>query len=360
MVVAVPDGRCAGARAAAGIRCDGVEYDLAAALERLYERCNRREYVAPDPLQFLYGYPDMADREIAGLIASSLAYGRVAQILRSVSIVLDRLGGAPAEFVARSDFRRLRSALRGVRHRFTSGDDIASLLYAAGRAVRKYGSLERCFADGLRPGDVDVLGAASAFVRHLEDFGGRWHDGLLPSPESGSACKRLHLFLRWMVRRDDVDPGGWETVGPEMLIVPVDTHMHRIATEIGLTKRAVADGRAAVEITGAFRRIRPEDPVRYDFVLTRIGIRRDVIWEESKGLYERGAGGMPGRGLFRERPLTVQRRADALGSPRSFFPMGASPGNLRAGREAASAPKLHSRGFRRGSNNNAVAAGGAQ
>ncbi len=317
-------------RAAMGISRRSADGDLAASLEGLYARYNRREYVAPDPLQFLYAYKDLRDREIVGLIASSLAYGRVAQILRNASDVLGRLGDAPAEFAARASLRRLSSVLRGVRHRFTSGDDIAALLYAAGRAMRKHGSLERFLAAGLRAGDADILGAASAFVRRLEDYGARWHEGLLPSPESGSACKRLNLFFRWMVRRDEVDPGGWTSIGPEMLIVPVDTHMHRIAAELGLTKRAAADGRAAVEITGAFRRIRPDDPVRYDFVLTRIGIRRDVVWEDPRVLHKRGAGGMSGRGLLWKDPSPSNAGPALQAPPARFF------------------------------NNNAAAAGGAQ
>ncbi len=95
---------------------------------------------------------------------------------------------------------------------------------------------------------------------------------LLPSPGKGSACKRLNLFLRWMVRSDDVDPGGWSGVDAGKLIVPLDTHMHRMGLEVGLTRRKQADMQAALEVTRAFRTIAPEDPVRYDFALTRLGI----------------------------------------------------------------------------------------
>ena len=99
--------------------------------------------------------------------------------------------------------------------------------------------------------------------------------GLLPSPSAGSACKRLNLFLRWMVRQDNVDPGGWDSVSPAKLIIPLDTHMHRIGRRLGLTPRRQADLRTAIEITEGFRGICPSDPVRYDFALTRLGIRRD-------------------------------------------------------------------------------------
>ena len=95
----------------------------------------------------------------------------------------------------------------------------------------------------------------------------------LPSPDGGSACKRLNLFLRWMVRKDNVDPGIWQSIPASHLIVPLDTHMHRIAKAMGLTSRKQADIQSAIEITGAFSFIRPADPVRYDFALTRLGIK---------------------------------------------------------------------------------------
>ena len=101
-------------------------------------------------------------------------------------------------------------------------------------------------------------------------------NSLLPCPEKGSACKRFHLFLRWMVRNDAVDPGGWDGISASKLIVPLDVHMHRICMRLGLTSRAQADLKTALEVTGRFRAIVPEDPVRYDFALTRIGIRNDI------------------------------------------------------------------------------------
>jgi uncharacterized protein (TIGR02757 family) len=99
---------------------------------------------------------------------------------------------------------------------------------------------------------------------------------LLADPRDKSACKRLNLYLRWMVRRDDVDPGGWEGVRPAQLVVPLDVHMHRIGRALGLTQRQQADCRTALEVTEAFRKISPEDPVKYDFALTRLGIRDDT------------------------------------------------------------------------------------
>jgi uncharacterized protein (TIGR02757 family) len=249
--------------------------DLRQHLDSLYEKLNRREYVSPDPLQFLYDYKDPADREIVGLIASSLAYGRVAQILASVSNVLDRMT-KPNKFLKRASRKKLDDTFLGFKHRFTTGDEMAAMLHGAKLAIKKHGSLGACFASGMREDHETVVPAMANFVAELNEGADGNAGSLLPEPSRGSACKRLNMYLRWMVRRDDVDPGGWKGISPSKLVVPLDTHMHRICTELGLTKRKAADLRTAVEITEAFRGLSPSDPVRYDFCLTRLGIRDEL------------------------------------------------------------------------------------
>lgn len=241
--------------------------------EALYSTYNRRCYVHPDPLEFLYDFRDPLDVEVVGVIASSLAYGNVKQILKSVSLVLTRMGPSPSAFLLCSPFNRMAETFSEFKHRFTAGEELARLLWNVRLAIEKHGSLQKCFLSGLRRGDQTVIPALSAFVENLFPDG---CDFLIPSPARGSACKRLNLFLRWMVRRDEVDPGGWDGTPPSKLVVPLDTHMHRIARTLGLTKRGQADLRTAIEITEAFKRLSPRDPVRYDFVLTRFGIRKDL------------------------------------------------------------------------------------
>jgi uncharacterized protein (TIGR02757 family) len=253
---------------------------LREALEELYLDYNRREYVHPDPLEFLYKYRGVRDREVVGLVASSLAYGRVAQILKSVQQVLDVLGRHPADFIAAASRKDLERALCGFKHRFTTGEDVAGLLIGANRAIEKHGSLNKCFVAGLSPEDDTVVHALDRFAVEITGPGGCTCDFLLPSSRKGSACKRLNLYLRWMVRRDDVDPGGWKGVSPAMLVVPLDTHMHQTALAIGLTSRKQANLRTAIEITAGFREVAPADPVRYDFSLTRLGIRGETSLEE--------------------------------------------------------------------------------
>ena len=262
---------------------EGVRVDRGT-LEGLYRKLNRRQYVHPDPLEFLYLYDDPHDREIVGLVASTLAYGRVKQILKSVSNALERMGESPAEFVRGSTTASLRKAFAGFKHRFTTGDDLCRMLEGVRAADDAHGSLGGFFATLIGPDDETVLPALTSFVRLIADtpcdIEGPEGVCPLPDPDRGSACKRLHLFLRWMVRSDDVDPGGWDSVPASKLIVPLDTHMHRLSLMMGLTGRKQANGRTALEITEAFRAFSPDDPVKYDFSLTRLGIRDDMTAEQ--------------------------------------------------------------------------------
>jgi uncharacterized protein (TIGR02757 family) len=248
-------------------------------LEGLYCRVNRAALVSPDPLERVRGYEEVADREVAALVAASLAYGRVRQILASLGEVFGRTG-PPGRFVREQSAVAIRRALRGFRHRFTDGAALGALLAGVKSVLEAEGSLEACFARGLRPEDETVEGAASAFVERLREGAGRKLAHVLPSPRGGSACKRLMLFLRWLVRRDEVDPGGWERVPASKLVVPLDVHLHRAAVRLGLTRRASRDWRTALEVTAGFRTVAPADPARYDFVLTRLGIRRAQEVEE--------------------------------------------------------------------------------
>ena len=244
-------------------------------LELLFALYHNRQWVHPDPLEFLYLYREKKDREIVGLIASSLAYGRVTQILKSVSTVLEKMGTSPCDFVMSSTDATLEKTFAGFKHRFTTAKDLVTLLRGAGSVCGHYGSLYNCFMETYRDRQDTVHEALCFLVSELRKASGGSANSLLPLPERGSASKRLHLFLRWMVRNDQVDPGGWHDVSPSKLIVPLDTHMHRICSQLHMTARKQGNLKTAMEITHAFRKLAPEDPVKYDFVITRLGIRKD-------------------------------------------------------------------------------------
>lgn len=270
--------------------------DLARLLDGLYAAANRREYIHPDPLELVYHYEDPGDREIAGLVSSCLAYGRAAQIVASASRVLEPMGKSPRAFIEKTPARDLPDLFRGFTHRFTTGSEVADLLTAVKGAVMRYGSLEALFMEGFDTRDATTAPALIAFVDALRTGACALRGAtsvstptpcpsLLPSPRDGSACKRLNLFLRWMGRRDAVDPGVWRPF-PSRLVIPLDTHMHRIARALGLTSRAQANLKTALEVTEGFSQIRPRDPVRYDFCLTRTGIRNDLGEEPLARLLE--------------------------------------------------------------------------
>lgn len=249
-------------------------------LEELYSIYNKRQFVHPDPLEFLYGYPDPSDREIVGLIASSLAYGRVTQILKSVKLVLSHLP-EPKKDLLKMDYEAIKQRFKDFKHRFTTGEDLTNLLWGIRKVVDEYQSLGEAFRSLYNPNDTTFVLAVARFVQLIREKGGFDANFLLPSPENGSACKRLFLFLRWMVRCDEVDPGGWQ-LPTSKLIVPLDTHMFQIAKRLGFTCRKQADIKTAMEITEAFKKISPDDPVRYDFCLTRFGIHPDMDYSMLK------------------------------------------------------------------------------
>ena len=259
------------------------------ALDALYHRYHHKEFVHPDPLEFLYNYDGIQDREIAGLLASSLAYGRVAQILKNVAIVLQIMNPSPYLYIKNGSDRRFQKDFESFQYRFTTAHEMQALLKGVRRVLNEFESLEQCMAQSMPAQSTDVADALPAFAAYMNGDTDCGRNSLMPHPECGSACKRLNLFLRWMVRCDNVDPGGWNLLKPGQLIIPLDTHMHRFCKAMGLTHRKSADLRTAREITAAFRTIAPHDPARYDFSITRLGIRGDEDPEEFLRAYHAGA-----------------------------------------------------------------------
>ncbi len=251
--------------------------DIGAKLESLYAAYNRRRFVSPDPLEVLYDYEDPLDREVAGVVASSLAYGRVAQILRNVRKMMDTMGRTPYRFLLSAKTGRIRRALTGFKHRFTDAEAMTRLLAGTAKVLNEYGSLEYLLAEALQQTGGEMRTAQDYFVNAVRRREKGIPSFLLPTPLKGSACKRLNLFFRWMVRKDEVDPGCWKSIQPRVLMVPLDVHMFRICKRLfpNIPHKSAGAG-AVMEVTKRFRRITPEDPVKYDFVLTRFGIHPEM------------------------------------------------------------------------------------
>lgn len=244
------------------------------ALESLYARWHHPHYIDPDPLAVVRRYERLEDREIIGLVAACLAYGNVTAMLAAIERVIEPLGPNPAQTLGDWTSRQLARRYAGFRYRFTDARQLTALLRGAVALQRKHGSLEPVIIGALQPGDATTCHGLDALVDAIRASTRISLAHLLPRPADGSACKRLNLYLRWMVREDAVDPGGWTSISPRLLVMPLDVHVGRAARERRWTARRTAGRAMALEITDRLRRIQPDDPLRYDFALTRPGIRR--------------------------------------------------------------------------------------
>jgi uncharacterized protein (TIGR02757 family) len=202
--------------------------------------------------------------------------------MASVEAICRVLGPSPAEFLRRFEPDRDGKPLLTVVHRWTKGRDFVALLWILQRLIEDHGSIERAFASGLTSEAPDVGAALESFSSRARAVPLRQPYGRVPRqpgvfyffsrPSTGAACKRLNLFLRWMVRRDAVDLGGWTLVDPGQLVVPLDTHTIRTGRCLRLTRRSTPGWLMASEITASLRAFDPADPVRYDFALCHLGM----------------------------------------------------------------------------------------
>ena len=254
---------------------------LASALDRLYHDYNREDSAA-DPVQLVRPFVRPEDREVAGFCAAALAFGRVASVLASISTLFRIMGDRPADYVRAFDPSAPHPELRAMVHRWTRGVDLAALLWILRQMLEQSGSVERFFAEGLDGGDVDIGPALDRFSRRALALDMRRVYGRVPKragvcyffprPSAGSACKRLNLYLRWMVRTDEVDLGVWRAVRPGQLIVPLDTHVIRLAQCLRLTRYVSPGWKMAADVTAHLRQLDPLDPVKFDFSICHVGM----------------------------------------------------------------------------------------
>jgi len=251
---------------------------LRGSLDRLYRELGP-EHLASDPLWFPSHYDTRGDREVMAFIAAVFSYGGVRQIFRSLESISGRLGPHPEKFLRSATRSEIESSFDGFTHRFNTADDLRCLLLTIGAILRRHGTIEAAFAAGF---DGDLRASLGAFSRRIRALslpfrrpGCRSFDYFVPDPAStGSACKRLLMFLRWTVRREPPDLGLWRCLEPSQLLIPLDTHVARISRYLGLLRRRTVDWKAAEEVTSALRLLDPSDPVKYDFSMARLGILR--------------------------------------------------------------------------------------
>lgn len=266
-------------------------------LERVYQRFHKTAFMGTDPISFSHRYSDPYDREAVALVSALLAYGNVQQIRASVEEVLiriSRIGRSPSQWV-----RTLGSAqsvstavqeFRGFKHRFHLGSDVVLLFQLLHGSWERHGNLGTEVASRMGKDDPDFSQALSSLIqdwkkraRSLKTPRGPYFEHLLTSPSDGSVCKRWAMLLRWMVRKDELDLGLWSPEGEfgssfkkkllsRHLVMPLDTHTGRLSQYLGLTERRTLNWKAAREITDRLMECDPQDPVRFDFSLCRLGI----------------------------------------------------------------------------------------
>ena len=244
--------------------------------------------IAPDPLQLVLRYQQPLDQEVAGLIAAAFAYGRAETIVANIGAVIEKMTPSPYRYLATFDEQDAARRFAGFAHRFHKTPELVMFLASIADAIAAHGSIGALFEKCYDPGDEDIAPSLARFTSALSKGNGQKANDkrgttpasaslralryLLTSPEDGSACKRMNLYLRWMVRRTPPDLGIWTFVDPAKLVMPLDTHVHRIATFLGLTDRKSGDWKTARALTDRLARFDRADPVRYDFALCRLGI----------------------------------------------------------------------------------------
>ena len=254
---------------------------LKPSLDRLYESFNYPDS-ATDPIHIVRRWQHPRDREVVGLCAASLAFGRVASVLQSIERVFAIVGAEPANYVRQFEPARDGAPFADIVHRWIRGRDLVALLWVIRQMLERAGSIEAFFLEGYDPGAPDVGPAIDSFSERAMALDLTAAYGKVPKrpgvgyffprPSAGSACKRMNLFLRWMIRQDALDLGAWTGVSPAKLIVPLDTHVIRVGRCLRLTRRVSPGWPMAREITDSLRKLDADDPVRYDFAICHLGM----------------------------------------------------------------------------------------
>lgn len=251
-------------------------------LDKLVTKYEEPSFISNDPIQFPHRFVQFTDIEVSAFLSSCLAYGKREKIIQSVQYIHELMEFKPAEFVLSFDYIKDKKIFDGFIHRYTSGDDIAILMHVIGSAMREFETMENLFMKDFDFSQKNVRFALINFVRELELFlpdgitSQRGFKFLLPSPVRGSACKRLNMSLRWLVRKGPVDLGLWQKVPERMLLIPLDTHVAKLSRLYHLTERKSDDWKTAEEITDRLREYNSDDPARYDFALFGMGVSKEI------------------------------------------------------------------------------------
>ncbi len=239
-------------------------------LDAAARRYNTPEFIETDPISIPHRFSRLQDREIMGFWTATLAWGQRKTIIQSALRLVELMDGAPYDFIRHHE-ERDRARFLEFKHRTFQATDTLYFLEFFQNYYRAQASLQTAFSRHLPPGALQVEAALAGF--HRDFFDHPWAPERtrkhVATPERGSTCKRLNMFLRWMVRRDaaGVDFGQWTAIKPSQLLIPLDVHVDRVARRLGLLQRRQTDWLAVLELTERLRAFDPDDPVKYDFAL---------------------------------------------------------------------------------------------
>ncbi len=250
------------------------EKALQSFLDKKVEQYHKPSFIVGDPVAIPHRYSKLQDIEISGFFAALFAWGRRSLILKKTEVLLNLMDDAPYDFIMHHEEKDLKRFLDFV-HRTFNATDILYFIHFLKKYYHRHFSLEAAFTSGLHTTDKTVEHALTGFHRLIfpGDHPVRTMKHIA-SPRRKSACKRLNMFLRWMVRRDSagIDFGLWKKIRPDQLVIPMDTHVSKVAVRLGLISPGAVDWRAALALTDALRIFDPQDPVKYDFALFGLGV----------------------------------------------------------------------------------------
>ena len=237
-------------------------------LDKLVEKYENPDFIKDDPVQFIHRYKNKKDIEIAGFIASLLAYGSRKQFIKKLNeLLIDIAQDEPLNFVQNFEPK----IIGDFNYRFGKPNDFISILEIMKKLYRDSDGLEELFAHGYGQGKLFETVVDYFYARAKSNVGqGFYH--MIPDPQNGGAMKRMCMYLRWMVRKSCVDCGIWSFMKPSELYIPLDVHVGRISRQIGLLKRKANDFKAVIELTNKLKEFDPDDPVKYDFAMFGYGV----------------------------------------------------------------------------------------
>ena len=250
-----------------------TDKELKKYLDGIYKKY-KKKHSSKDPVWILHRFAEPRDIELIGFIVSCYTYGQVDVINAFIERLLKITGNNIYEFTVNFSKSKDKKLLRGMYYRFNTEEHLVSLLQILQKAIIKYGSLNELFLKGYSTDDDNIVPALLHYTRELKSplKDNSQFKHFIPDPGANSASKRLNLYLRWMVRSDEIDTGAWKGIDMSKLIIPLDVHVHRIARELKLVERRSPDLKFAIELTNKLKQFDPRDPVKYDFALCHVGV----------------------------------------------------------------------------------------